>query len=128
MIKAIYPGKFDPITTNQLNIISRANELVDKLIIGIYIDENVDFYFSPLERKNMIQEKVAKEISCEYYDGLLINFMKKFGSNLIIKTLYSISSFELEFQTAQLNKKMNKDIETIFLIPRDKYNFWVYNY
>lgn len=96
MIKAIYPGKFDPITTNQLNIISRANELVDKLIIGIYIDENVDFYFSPLERKNMIQEKVAKEISCEYYDGLLINFMKKFGSNLIIKTLYSISSFELE--------------------------------
>ncbi|ADO76266.1 pantetheine-phosphate adenylyltransferase [Halanaerobium praevalens DSM 2228] len=81
MIKNVYLVKYDPITIVQLNIIRRANKFVNKLIISIYINENINFCFSPLERKNTIK-KVAKEVSCEYYDGLLISFMKTFNSNL----------------------------------------------
>jgi len=123
MIKAVYPGKFDPITNGHLNIIERANKLFDQLIIAICINNNINTYFSPKERRDMIVENISEEIEVEYYEGLLIDFMQKVNSNLIVKELRSLSDFELEFQKALMNKKLDENIETILLTSELKYNY-----
>lgn len=123
MIKAVYPGKFDPITNVHLNIIERANNLVDHLIIAICINNNINTYFSPKERRDMIVENISKEIEVEYYEGLLIDFMQKVNSNLIVKGLGSLSDFELEFQMALMNKKLDENVETILLASEPEYNY-----
>jgi len=123
MIKAVYPGEFDPITNGHLNIIERANKLVDQLIIAICINNNINTYFSPKERRDMIVENISEEIEVEYYEGLLIDFMQKVNFNLIVKELRSLSDFELEFQKALMNKKLDENIETILLTSEPQYNY-----
>ncbi|PUU87498.1 pantetheine-phosphate adenylyltransferase, partial [Halanaerobium sp.] len=83
----------------------------------------INTYFSPKERRDMIVENISEEIEVEYYEGLLIDFMQKVNSNLIVKELRSLSDFELEFQKALMNKKLDENIETILLTSELKYNY-----
>lgn len=127
MLKAVYPGSFDPITNGHLNIIKRANKLVDQLIIAVCVKKNHKTYFKAQERKKMIEANIPEEIIVKLCSSSLVDFIERVDANLIIRGLRSISDFELEFQKALMNKKMNKEVETILLASEPEFNYLTSN-
>ena len=122
---AIYPGTFDPITNGHLSIINRALKIFDKLIITILINPKKVPLFSLDERKAMIYEilKDRTNIEIDSYNGLLVDYAVMKKSNLIIRGLRALSDFEYEFQLSLMNRKLNKDVQTMFLMTDYK---WFY--
>lgn len=121
----ICPGSFDPITSGHLDIIKRAAKMCDKLIVAIGINEKKRPFFSIDERRTLI-EKVTMEmdnVEVEPFSGLLVEYAAKVGAAGIVKGLRAISDFENELQMALLNKKLDEDIETIFLMAGINYSF-----
>ncbi|MFC1768974.1 pantetheine-phosphate adenylyltransferase [Nanoarchaeota archaeon] len=118
MKTAIYAGTFDPITMGHVDIVKRALKIFDKVIIGISTHFDKKALFSLEERKSMVVESIkgVKGIEVETFSGLLIDFAKKKQCNVLIKGLRAVSDFEMEFQQALTNRKMNKDIETVFIM------------
>ncbi len=120
MIIAIYPGTFDPITKGHLDIIKRAIKFVDKLIIAVSKSSNKKTLFSISERINLINNVLEKEkikkVSADSFEGLLMNYAKKKHAKIVIRGLRAVSDFEYEFQLAGMNKKLNANIETMFLM------------
>ncbi|AYD40027.1 pantetheine-phosphate adenylyltransferase [Clostridium fermenticellae] len=115
---AVYPGSFDPITNGHLDIIKRACKVFDKVIIGVLVNPNKAGLFTIDERVELIT-KVVKNIpnvEVESFSGLLINFMKKKESKIIIKGLRAVSDFEYELQMSLMNKKLDPEIETVFMM------------
>lgn len=117
----LYPGTFDPITNGHLDIIGRAVKLVDKLIIGVAINEGKGPLFSLEERTEMVMAEARKlangvEIEARPFDNLLIHFAEQCGASVIIRGLRAVSDFEYEFQMVAMNQQMNDDIETVFLM------------
>jgi pantetheine-phosphate adenylyltransferase len=122
---AIYPGTFDPLTNGHLSIINRALKIFDKLVIGILINPKKTPLFSLAERKAMIEEvlKDRSNVEIDSFEGLLVDYAVKRGSNVIIRGLRALSDFELEFQLALMNRKLNRDVQSIFLMTDYK---WFY--
>lgn len=121
----VYPGSFDPITNGHLDIIERASKLFDKLIVGVGINNNKTSLF-PVEKRLEFIEASCKGITnveVDSFSGLLIEFMKKKDANTIVKGLRAISDFEYEFQMALMNRKLNPQIETIFMMTSSKYSY-----
>ena len=121
MTKVVYPGTFDPITNGHLDIIGRAVKLVDKLVIGVAINEAKKPLFSLEERVEMVRAEVEKfeagaAIEVRPFDGLLMHFAEKVGASSIIRGLRAVSDFEYEFQMVGMNQRLNADIETVFLM------------
>ncbi len=117
----LYPGTFDPITNGHLDIIGRAVKLVDKLIIGVAINEGKGPLFSLEERTEMVMAEARKlangvEIEARPFDNLLIHFAEQCGASVIIRGLRAVSDFEYEFQMVAMNQQMNDEIETVFLM------------
>lgn len=118
---ALYPGTFDPITNGHVDIIHRAVKLVDKLVIGVAINEDKAPLFSLGERVAMA-ENVAEqldtdtEIEVRPFDGLLMHFAQEIGATSIVRGLRAVSDFEYEFQMVGMNQRLNPDIETVFLM------------
>lgn len=119
----MYPGTFDPITRGHLDIIQRAVKLVDRLVIGVAINEGKGPLFSLDERVAMVEEEcqsISKNsgvaITVQPFDILLMHFAEEVGAQLIIRGLRAVSDFEYEFQMAGMNDKLNPDIETVFLM------------
>ncbi len=114
---AVYPGSFDPITLGHLDIISRAALMFDKLIVVVMKNVNKSGSFSPEERRRLIEKSVLgiKNVEVDIYDGLLADYAKKVNACAIIKGLRAMSDFEYEFQMALTNKRLNPDVETLFL-------------
>ncbi len=117
----LYPGTFDPITNGHLDIIGRAVKLVDKLIIGVAINEGKGPLFSLEERTEMVMAEARKlangvEIEARPFDNLLIHFAEQCGAGVIIRGLRAVSDFEYEFQMVAMNQQMNAEIETVFLM------------
>ncbi|MBE7027029.1 MAG: pantetheine-phosphate adenylyltransferase [Ruminococcaceae bacterium] len=122
---AVYPGSFDPVTNGHLDVIKRSAKVFDKVIVGVLDNMAKKPLFTPDERVDMIK-KVASDIeNVEVYafSGLLVDFMKQFDSAVIIKGLRTISDFEYEFQMALLNKSLNPDVETFFMMTDSKYSY-----
>ncbi|WP_027623425.1 pantetheine-phosphate adenylyltransferase [Clostridium lundense] len=122
---AVYPGSFDPITNGHLDIIERASKTFDQVIVGILVNPDKKGLFSIEERERLI-ERVIKHIPnarVESFSGLLVNFMKERDIKVIIKGLRAVSDFEYEFQMALMNKKLNPNIETLFMMTDAKYSF-----
>lgn len=123
----LYPGTFDPVTVGHLDIIKRAEKLVDKLVIGVAINRDKGPLFSLEERVELIQRNCAKlnltdmEIAVEPFENLLIDFAKEQGAGVIIRGLRAVSDFEYEFQLVGMNRAMNDDIETVFLMAEAKH-------
>ncbi len=114
---AIYPGSFDPITMGHLDIIHRAANLFDKLIVVVMVNPVKHCSFTPAERVSLIEQCVGglNNVTVEYSDGLLAEYAKQKNATAIIKGLRALSDFEYEFQMALTNKKLNPDVETLFL-------------
>ncbi len=122
---AVYPGSFDPITNGHLDIIERASKIFDKVIVGVLNNNNKNPLFTADERVMLI-EKVTNnlpnvEVSC--FNGLLVDFASQHNANVIIKGLRTVNDFEYEFQMALLNKTLNSECETMFMMTNSKYSY-----
>ncbi len=122
---AVYPGTFDPITNGHLSVVNRALKIFDRLIIAILINPAKTPLFSLEERVYMIKEAVQNgaNIEIDSFDGLLVDYVVKKGSNVIVRGLRALSDFEYEFQTALMNRKLNREVQSIFLMTDYK---WFY--
>lgn len=122
---AVYPGSFDPITNGHLDIVKRASRLYDKVIIGVLDNTSKNPMFSPTERKEMIDENIKDmpNVSCDVFSGLLVDFAKQNGATVIVKGLRTVADFEYEFQMALLNKALNPEYETMFMMTDSKYSY-----
>lgn len=122
---AIVPGSFDPITTGHLDIIKRASELFDKVVIGVAINPGKKTLFSTDERVKLVKEATQnlKRVEVEAFDGLLVKFAQDHNAHAIIKGLRAVSDFEHEFQMAQINRELDSSMETIFMMasPENAY-------
>ncbi len=117
MLKAIYPGSFDPITKGHLDIIERAAGIVDTLVIGILENPNKKSLFTVEERKDQIRRVTAHlgNVEVASFYGLLADFAKETNCTLMVRGLRSSADFEIEYQRALINNRLGSDIETIFL-------------
>jgi pantetheine-phosphate adenylyltransferase len=125
----IYPGTLDPVTKGHLHLIKRASKLVDRLIVGVAANDRKKPLFSPEERMDLIQTDVAnmQEKYCDIdvlpFDGLLVDFAKRQKAACIFRGLRAVSDFEYEFQMTGMNARLDPDIETVFLMAADKWQF-----
>lgn len=117
MIKAIYPGSFDPVTYGHLDIIKRSSKIFDNVVIGVLKNSQKNPLFNLSERVNMIKELTCDLDNVEVlsFEGLLVDFAKEINAHIVIRGLRAITDFEYELQIAQSNKIQNEDLETVFL-------------
>ena len=126
MKTAVYPGAFDPVTNGHIDIIQRSLKLFDKLYILVGDNPQKAPTFTAKERVDMLKEALNEynnRIEVEHFEGLLLNYVQKKKSSVIIRGLRAISDFEYEFSRALLNRELDKDIETIFIMTKDDYAF-----
>ena len=125
MIRAIYPGSFDPVTLGHLDIIKRASQTVTELIVGVLNNGGKKPLFSIDERVEMLKEvtKDIPNVRIMSYSGLLVNVARETESTLIVRGLRAISDFDYELQMAQTNRKLNPDVETMFLATSLEYAY-----
>ena len=117
----LYPGTFDPFTNGHTDIIGRAVKLVDKLVIGVALNEGKGPLFTLEERVAIIKEEVAAigptiEVVVAPFDGLLIHYAREVGASMIIRGLRAVADFEYEFQMTAMNQQLDRNIETVFLM------------
>ena len=120
---AIYPGTFDPITYGHIDVINKALKLFDKIVVGVSNVSNKNYLFSSEERIHIVNKALfndlklnKKKISVVSFSSLTTDLCKKYKSNIILRGLRAVSDFEYEFQLAGMNRKLNNNIETIFLM------------
>ncbi|MCM8818483.1 MAG: pantetheine-phosphate adenylyltransferase [Candidatus Omnitrophica bacterium] len=119
----VYPGTFDPITYGHIDVVERSLKILDKIFIAVSSFPRKDFLFSIEERVLMIKEvfKNNKNVVVDTFDGLLVDYLRRKKIKIIIRGLRAISDFDYEFQMVLVNRKLNKEIETIFLMPREEF-------
>ncbi|MGD9366112.1 MAG: pantetheine-phosphate adenylyltransferase [Desulfobacteraceae bacterium] len=115
---AIYPGSFDPVTNGHIDIVQRGKSLFDEIIVAILHNPSKKALFSLEERMFMLKEsmKDITGISYDTFGGLLVDYAKSRGANAILRGMRAVSDFEYEFQLALMNRKLNKDIQTVFMM------------
>ena len=125
MLRAIYPGSFDPVTLGHLDIIKRSASMVDELIVGVLNNKAKSPLFSVEERVTMLGE-VTKElpnVKVIPFAGLLVDFARQTESKIIIRGLRAITDFEYELQMSQMNRKLEENVETVFLTTNLEYSY-----
>ena len=122
---AVYPGSFDPITNGHMNLIERALELFDRLIVAVAHNPNKSALFSVEERVEMIRIALKNDprVTAASFEGLLVDFVDRMGARTIVRGLRALSDFEYEFQMTLMNRKLNRKVDTVFLMTGYK---WFY--
>ena len=122
---AIYPGSFDPVTNGHIDIIERTAEIFDKVIVAILVNSSKTPTFTTEEKVDMLKKATShiKNVEIEFFDGLLMGYARKKGASVIVKGLRAISDFEYEFQMAMVNKSIEPEIETLFMMTSNKYSY-----
>ncbi len=122
---AIYPGSFDPVTLGHLNIIKRAANCFDKLIVCVMVNSSKHGMFTPLERVELLRRATQRfpnvEVDCS--DELLAAYARRRGARVVVKGLRAVSDYEQEVQMAVINRKLNHNLETMFLASSEKYTY-----
>ena len=124
-VKAIYPGSFDPVTNGHLDLIARAAKIFDHLVVAILRNSSKNPLFTVEERVAMLTEGIAEfdNVSVATFEGLLVDFAREQRAHAVIRGIRAISDYEYEFQMALMNRRLDPDLETIFLMPDAKYSF-----
>ena len=124
-ITAIYPGTFDPMTLGHLDMVARASQMFDKVIVAVAAAHHKKTMFTVHERLDMVSELVKPypQVSVEHFSGLVIDFAALQGAKVMIRGLRSGTDFDYEYQLAGMNRSLKPDVETVFLTPGDKYLF-----
>lgn len=124
-LRAIYPGTFDPITLGHIDLVHRALRMFDELVVGIAQSQSKQPMFALDERVAIVQQALAHlpRVKVIGFDSLLVDFMKAQKTSVVLRGLRAVSDFEYEFQMAGMNRRLIDDIETVFLMPDDKYQF-----
>ncbi len=122
---AIYPGTFDPISNGHLDIIKRAARIFDKVIVAVAMNTGKEPLFSKEERKALIEKAISHidGVEVAIFSGLIVDYCHERGASALIRGLRALSDFEYEFQMALLNRKIGKDVESVFLMPKEKYTY-----
>ncbi|MBD3272146.1 MAG: pantetheine-phosphate adenylyltransferase [Elusimicrobia bacterium] len=122
---AVYPGTFDPFTNGHLDIVKRARVMFSHVIVAVTHNPEKQSMFSVFERVSMIQQALSSlsNVTVEQFDGLLVTYVHKSHARIIVRGLRAISDFEYEFQMALMNRKLCGQIETVFLMPDEKYTY-----
>lgn len=125
MKTAVYPGSFDPVTYGHLDIIERATNIFDRVVVAVLQNSSKTPLFSVDERIDMLKKTTSlfKNVEIDSFSGLLADYMEQNNYRVIIKGLRMLSDFEYEFQMALMNKKLNNDIETLFMMTNSKYAY-----
>jgi pantetheine-phosphate adenylyltransferase len=125
-VRAIYPGTFDPLTNGHLDLIARGSKIVDHLVVAILRNVNKGTpLFTVEERLEMIREAAQgfPNVSVLTFDGLLVDFARQQGAVAVLRGIRAISDYEYEFQMAMMNRKLDPELETIFMLPHEKYTY-----
>jgi len=122
---AIYPGSFDPVTNGHIDVIKRAIQLFDRVIVAVIENPSKEALFSVDERMEMLRAitKGLSGVVVSHFDGLLVDYAKRNKASIIIRGLRALSDFEYEFQMALTNRKLAPDVETVFLMPGEAYTY-----
>jgi len=122
---AVYPGSFDPVTFGHLDIIDRAAKIFDHIIVSVFVHSTKKHMFSIEERVKMLKAalKGKKNVTVDCFEGLLVDYVKKKKTCVVIRGLRAISDLEYEFQIAAINRTLYPDIETVFFMPRQRYTY-----
>lgn len=122
---AVYPGSFDPITYGHMDILMRSLELFDKVIMAVAYNIEKKGLFTVEERKDLIRKAVNgnEHVIVDSFAGLLVDYVKKVNSRFVVRGLRAMSDFEYEFQMASMNRNLNKDMDTIFMMTSKDYFF-----
>ena len=122
---AVYPGSFDPITNGHLDIIARGLKVFDEVIIAILVNMDKKPLFTVEERVDLIRETYRGErrVRVDTFSGLLVDYAERVGASVIVRGLRAISDFEYEFQMALMNRRLDPNIETVFMAPAEGYSY-----
>jgi pantetheine-phosphate adenylyltransferase len=124
--RAIYPGTFDPLTNGHLDLIARGAKIVDELVVAILRNSDKGTpLFSVAEREEMLREATRElgNVSVATFDGLLVDFARAQGAKAVLRGIRAISDYEYEFQMAMMNRKLDPELETLFMMPAEKYTY-----
>ena len=122
---AVYPGSFDPCTNGHLDIIARAGKMFDQVIVAISVNFHKVPMFTVEERIDLLKRVTSKmhNVQISFFNGLLVDYMKKNDASVIVKGLRAMSDFEYEFQMALINKKLSPEVETVFMVTASENSF-----
>lgn len=120
---ALYPGSFDPVTNGHINIIERAAQLFDEVVVAVAVNSAKKPLFTTAERVELLEKSLAHldNIKVVAFDGLLIDYLKENDLHFVIRGLRAVSDFEYEFQIAHLNRRLGKDMDTFFMMTSEEY-------
>jgi pantetheine-phosphate adenylyltransferase len=125
MRRAIYPGSFDPVTNGHFDVVERARKLFDEVIVAVAHNDEKQALFSLDQRLDLLRQTIGKidNIRVAQFEGLLVDFARAEKAHAVIRGLRAVSDFEFEFQMALMNRKLESDLETIFLMPKEEYTY-----
>ena len=125
MVKALYPGTFDPLTNGHVDLIQRGAKLFDHLTVSILNNPGKDPLFTVAERVEMLEEatRALGNVSVATFNGLMVDFARQQGASAVLRGIRAISDYEYEFQMALMNRRLAPEVETVFLQPAGRYSF-----
>ena len=124
-IKAVYPGSFDPPTNGHLDLIERGSKIFDELVVAILRNPEKSPLFSVPDRRSMLEAMTSglDNVSVETFDGLTVEYAVKIGASAVLRGIRAISDYEYELQMALMNRKLQPSLETVFMMPAEKYSY-----
>jgi pantetheine-phosphate adenylyltransferase len=124
-IIAIYPGSFDPVTKGHLDLIARGAQIFDRLIVAVAQNSDKDALFAPKERVEMLEAVTFewKNVEVDMFEGLLVDYARQRGARVILRGIRAVSDYEYELQMAMMNRKMEEQLETVFMMPAVAYSY-----
>lgn len=122
---AVYPGSFDPLTNGHVDIIRRGARLFDRIVVAILVNAEKSPLFTMAERVDIAREvfRSDENVEVDTFQGLLVDYVERRGADVIVRGLRAISDFENEFQMALMNQRLNRRIDTIFMMPAEQYTY-----